>query len=101
MKLATGQNICLRRAVRGSFTLWDLLALLVVVALWGTWFAFNHLGERGRIHRCAGNLEELGAAMKSFANDHDDSLPAAGIELENTKLSWDMDLFPYLKHGLA
>jgi len=72
--------------------------VLVVGAL-GGWFGFHHLGERGRIARCTRNLKTLGDAMHSFANDHGDALPPAGIE--PTQLTWDMQLCQYLKPGLA
>ncbi len=65
------------------------------------WFGFGHLGERGRIAACASNLKVLGTGIQCDVNDHDDGLPTAAIDLQNTKLSWDQSLFVCLKPGLA
>jgi prepilin-type processing-associated H-X9-DG protein len=43
----------------------------------------------------------LGQAIDTYANDHQDGLPAAAINLESVKTSWDAELFPYLKPRLA
>ena len=84
------------QTVRGTFSLVDLIVVIGMVVIFSFWFWFSHSGERGRIVRCARNLEVLGQTMQSYANDHNDCLPAAGINLGNTKVSWDMDLTPYL-----
>lgn len=88
------------RSVRGGFTMWDAIAILIVLFALGVWFAFNHLGERGRVARCRSNLKTLGQAMKSYANDHDDGLPAGAINVGNGVISWDTELAPYLNPGL-
>jgi prepilin-type processing-associated H-X9-DG protein len=82
-----------------AFTRADALATLVAVMLLGGWLGFRYLGERGRIARCTWNLRALGGAMQSFANDHGDALPPAGIEAP--QITWDMQLMPYLKPGLG
>lgn len=86
----------------GAFSMWDLIVILIVVAVLGGWFAFTHMGERGRVIRCTGNLRMLGQSMQSYAKDQDDSIPAATINLEkNHVFTWDMGLFPYLVPSLA
>jgi len=82
--------------LRAGFSLVDLLVLVVLLGLLGGWIAHAHTGERGRIARCAGNLEALGRAMQSFDNEHNDGLPPAAIDLEKTRIGWYADLFPYL-----
>jgi prepilin-type processing-associated H-X9-DG protein len=77
-----------------AFTRLDLLAVIVVSILVGGWLALNHLGERGRIVRCTRNLQVLGEAMQSFANDHGDTLPPAALIQMNS--TWDGALLPYL-----
>ncbi len=84
-----------------AFSRADLAVAMVVTALLAVWFSFNHLGERGRIAGCARNLGVLGQAIHSYANDHQDGIPAAAINLESVKTSWDAELFPYLKPRLA
>lgn len=102
MKLANnGSNTFRKRKVRGSFSLWDLAAILVVLVVFGIWFVFEHTGERGRIARCAGNLKMLGEATQSYANDHNDGLPAAVIGIGKQIISWDTALAPYLEPGMA
>ena len=88
------------RSGQVAFSRLDLLVLVAVIAFFGIWFCLTHLGERARITRCASNLEMLGQAMHSYANDHNGELPAAVIDLEETHISWDTRLFPYLKPGL-
>jgi prepilin-type processing-associated H-X9-DG protein len=88
-------------SIDNAFTRTDLIAVIAVVVLLGAWFAYGHLGERGRTARCAGNLAALGRAMQSYAIDHDDGIPAAGVDIGSTRISWDTTLFPYLKPKLA
>jgi prepilin-type processing-associated H-X9-DG protein len=83
----------------GAFSRIDLLAVLLVVLLLGGWLGLTHLGERGRIARCARNLEILGEVMQGFATDHGGALPPAGVEALPT--TWDVQLSPYLKPGPA
>ena len=83
------------RIAEQAFTRVDLLAVIVVVFLLMVWFGFNHLGERGRIAQCTRNLQVLGQAMQSFANDHGSALPPAGVEQLAT--TWDMELLDYLQ----
>src|ERR1035437_10121233 len=106
MKLSGGQNAVrisfgLQMTARRAFSRLDLIVVIGVVVFLGLWFGFGPFGERGRIARCAGNLKVLGETMQSYANDHDDGLPAAAISLESTRIGWYADLFPYLKPGLA
>jgi prepilin-type processing-associated H-X9-DG protein len=77
--------------------MWDLIVILSIVAFLGLWFSFTRSGERGRTVRCANNLRMLGPAMQSYVNDHNDGLPAAGINLGNTRLTWDLDSAQYLQ----
>jgi prepilin-type processing-associated H-X9-DG protein len=90
-----------RKSIRGSFSIWDLVAVLVLVTFLGVWFAFTHSGERGRILRCAGNLRALGEATQSYAKDHDDGLPVAAIIVNTNNMTWDVDLYSYLDPSLA
>jgi prepilin-type processing-associated H-X9-DG protein len=89
-----------RETIRGSFTIWDLIAIMVVLVVFGGWFAFQHTGERGRIAQCTSNLKTLGEAIQSFANEHQNELPAANINMGELN-SWDMMLTPYLNPKLA
>ena len=89
-----------RRNVRGAFSIWDLIAVLIVVAFLAVWFVYDHTGEHARIARCTRNLKDLGEATQSFASDHDGNLPAALINLGQLD-SWDMELTPYLASGTA
>jgi prepilin-type processing-associated H-X9-DG protein len=84
---------------QSAFARVDLLATLAASLLLIGWLAFNHSGERGRIAHCDRNLQVLAGAMQSFANDHGSALPPAGIEAP--QITWDMQLAPYLKPGLA
>ena len=87
--------------MKSQFSRMDLIVAVAVVATLIAWFGFSHAGERGRIAQCAENLKALGTAMHAYANDHVDGLPAAGISLEEIKISWDEELFPYLDSGHA
>lgn len=88
------------RATR-AFTRLDLIVVMGLVVLLSAWFGMGRVGERGRMARCAGNLAALGRAMHGYANEHDGALTAANINLGNFQSSWDMQVFPYLKPGLA
>ncbi len=77
-----------------AFTRVDLLTAVSVLVLLTACLGFTHLGERGRIARCARNLQVLGEAMQSFANDHRGALPPAKVDQLST--TWDAELLPYL-----
>lgn len=82
-----------------GFTLLDLLVVGGAVMFLGFWLGLYGSRERKQIAGCSANLKVLGQAMRSYADDHDDGLPAAGINLEIIKTSWDGELIPYLKPG--
>lgn len=79
-----------------AFSLLDLLLIVGAVVFFSVWFVFEHTGEHARIAQCSNNLRVLGQAMQSYANDHNDELPAAVIDLGDTHISWDTKIFPYL-----
>lgn len=80
-----------------AFSRLDLLVLMAVLAFFGIWFCLEHLGEQARIAQCAYNLKALGQAMQSYANEHREEIPAAMINLGQTRLTWDTEVFSYLK----
>lgn len=80
-----------------AFSRVDLFAVIVLAAFLSFWFGSRHLGERGRIIRCAGNLAMLGKAMQNYANDHNDMLPPAQISLQKASIGWDSKIFAYVK----
>lgn len=84
-----------------AFSRVDLIAVVGLVLFLGGWFITLHRGERGRTARCAGNLHDLGKALREYAQDHNDALPAALITIGKVQTAWDRKLFPYLKPGLA
>ena len=86
-------------AATQAFTRVDLIATIAVVILLAGWLGYSYSGERGRIARCTRNLQVLGEAMQSFANDHRGGLPPAGVE--EPQITWDMLLYPYLRPDLA
>ena len=90
-----------RKRLRDGFSQVDLLASILGLVLLCFWFGWTHLGERGRIARCAGNLAMLGRAAQGYANEHENMLPAADIWLQKASISWDSKLFPYVEPGLA
>lgn len=85
----------------GGFSRMDLVVTVSVVACLAAWLIFLHVGERGRIAACAGNLRVLGHAIHSDAQDHSQELVPAGIEVGETKVSGDTELYPSLNPKLA
>ena len=84
------------KALRRAFSRVDLIATIGVVVCSGIWLGFSYLGERGRMVQCAGNLRALGQAMHSYAGEHQEGLPAAGIALDHVEISWDALVVQYL-----
>lgn len=80
-----------------AFTRLDLMVCVFAAFMLAGWFGSGHLGERGRIARCANNLAFLGQLTQEYANDHVGSLPPASIE--SKQLAWDMQIAPYLAPG--
>jgi prepilin-type processing-associated H-X9-DG protein len=81
---------------QAAFTLTDLVAVIVLVALAASFVAYKLTGERARIRACANNLKKLGTAMQEFAGEHKEELPPAAIF---TFLPWDVQLKYYLQPG--
>ena len=88
-----------RRA--GGFTRLDLATVVGLALLLGSWIGYSYLGERGRVARCTGNLNALGKAMHNYAGEHDEMLPPAAVNVEKYQTTWDLEVFTYLKPGLA
>lgn len=88
-------------APSSAFSRIDLMVTIGMAVLLGGWFGFNHLGERGRAARCGKNLMELGHALQAYANDHEDGIPPAVVDLKPPKVGWDTELFTYLSPKLA
>ncbi len=84
---------------KSGFTQLDLMVLIGLVVLLSAWVGLGRIGERGRIAKCAANLEVLGQAMQSFGNDHNEALPPAAIE--SRRIAWDMPIAPYLPRSLV
>lgn len=91
------QTIRLRK---GGFSRVDLVVLVATVVLAGLWYLWARSGERGRVARCAGNLGRLGEAMRTYATDHDNGLPAAAVALAGVTNGWYMDIGRYLDPSL-
>jgi prepilin-type processing-associated H-X9-DG protein len=87
--------------VERAFTRLDMAVLIGMAALLLAWFGIGQVGERGRTLHCAWNLAALGKAMHRYANEHDDALPAAGVNVGQYQTSWDLRLLPYRAPGLA
>ena len=87
-------------ASKRAFSRIDLLAVVLVVLVVGVRMGMTRSGESKRIAQCAANLSHLGKAMHGYANENNDALPAAGMDLPGIKGSWDTKLFPYLAPGL-
>lgn len=87
--------------VEHAFTRVDLLTLIVLVLLLAAWAGLSFTGERGRINRCAGNLNDLGKAMYRYASDHNEGIPAASVSIDKVQSTWDLKVFQFLKPGLA
>lgn len=88
-----------------GFSRMDLSVTIAVVACLVAWLAMTRLGERGRIATCARNLAILGQAIHSDAVDYKNELVPAGIDvggvMGKSRMSWDMELYPYLNPQLA
>ena len=103
-RAATIVNQTTIRRIHG-FSRVDLFVTIAIIACLAVWLAFTHLGERGRIAVCARNLSVLGQALHADAADHKNELVPAGIDVGDTmgksKMSWDVELYPYLNPPLS
>jgi prepilin-type processing-associated H-X9-DG protein len=78
-----------------AFTRLDLITLVTVAGLLGSWFVYLHAGERGRRLQCAANLRVLGGAMHNYANERSGAIPPAGVE--SPQMTWDLLIAQYLE----
>lgn len=88
------------RSSRNGFTLVELLVVIAIIAILVALIlpALSRGKERAVTVRCISNLRQLGLAMQSYANDHDDLLPPAGkfIPWDSTDpIAWTRELFNY------
>ncbi len=79
-----------------GFTLIELLVVIAVISVLASLLipSLANSRERSRVAFCANNLNQLGKALMSYADEHRDSLPAVSINTANS--AWDRALLPYL-----
>ena len=97
-----------------GFTLIELLVVIAILALLaGLLFpVFAQARERGRAAACVSNVRQLGMAVLSYAQDHDEILPPTGMFVgeppddddddgdesgEGEEVAWTTLLAPYLR----
>ena len=86
---------------KAGFTRTDLIASVGMVLLLGMVLGYAYTGERGRMARCSWNLKALGKAMHGYAAEHGGMLPPAAVNVGKYQSTWDLEVFTYLKPGLA
>ncbi|MGV3724688.1 MAG: type II secretion system protein [Actinomycetota bacterium] len=64
---------------RGGFTMIELLVVLAIIAILAAILfpVFAQAREKARQYSCAGNLHQIGMALRMYARDYDGRLPAA------------------------
>ncbi len=89
------------------FTTTDLLIVCAIVAAVGAILlpVFGTMKNRADIDSCAHNEKQLAAAMQSYAQDYDQSLPC-GINSSSPKgaiqlVNWASQIYPYVKDASA
>lgn len=90
---------------RRGFTLVELLAVLVVLAILVTlgWGAASGGIEKARATACLSSLRQVGAAVQMYAADHDNRLPDTSHmrAADGSSLSWTVTLEDYLGQGFV
>ena len=91
---------------RQAFTLIELLVVIVIISVLASLIfpVFGKVQESGRTAACASNLRQMGAALISFAGDHNQTMPLAGNVFtyvypasgtQPDALGWTEQLEPY------
>ncbi|MFL6583831.1 MAG: type II secretion system protein [Chthoniobacterales bacterium] len=68
-----------KRYPRSAFTLVEMIVVIAIIAalLALAFPAFSRVMERGRVTQDLSNLRQIGIAMQTYLNEHDETLPAA------------------------
>ena len=86
-----------------GFTLIELLMVIAIIAILAALLfpVFARARGKSRETSCLSNLKQLGAAMKVYAQDYDESLPMGVLAEVNAPWprTWDMQIQPYLKNA--
>jgi prepilin-type N-terminal cleavage/methylation domain-containing protein/prepilin-type processing-associated H-X9-DG protein len=91
-----------KREPRAAFTLIELLAVIMIIAvLAGLLFpVLRNMTERGNATRCLSNMRQLGAATQTYVADHEGAFPqegmaGGGVDLNKTS-AWFNALAEYI-----
>jgi prepilin-type N-terminal cleavage/methylation domain-containing protein/prepilin-type processing-associated H-X9-DG protein len=78
-------------AVAAGFTLVELLVVITIIAILAGLLlpVFNSVQARSKQIKCASNMKQIGAALLSYAGDHQLDLPG------NMAQTWDKQIAPY------
>jgi len=86
-----------------GFTLVEILIVVAVIGLLSALLlpAFSRARETARRTSCAGNLHQIGLALRQYATDYNNRYPVryADSGLDSRKNNWRVQLFPYARNA--
>jgi prepilin-type N-terminal cleavage/methylation domain-containing protein/prepilin-type processing-associated H-X9-DG protein len=94
----------MRRRVRPAFTLIELLVVIAIIAILAAILfpVFAQAREKARQTTCLSNLRQVGLGLQMYAQDYDEVLPYAPVDVPhfgkaNAPVSFLSAVFPYIK----
>jgi prepilin-type N-terminal cleavage/methylation domain-containing protein/prepilin-type processing-associated H-X9-DG protein len=84
-----------------AFTLIELLVVIAIIAILAAILfpVFAQARDKARQTSCLSNLKQMGLGFMQYAQDYDESLPFARLEVGGVRmLPWSVVLEPYIKN---
>jgi prepilin-type N-terminal cleavage/methylation domain-containing protein/prepilin-type processing-associated H-X9-DG protein len=92
-------NISLNRKNQG-FTLIELLVVIAIIAILAAILfpVFGRARENARRSSCQSNLKQMGLVLVQYAQDYDERMVSARMDLPGNSRAWQEVIQPYVKN---